>query len=183
MASQSPRRKTIGKKLRFDVFKRDSFTCQYCGAHPPKVVLHVDHIDPVANGGSNNIDNLITSCECCNLGKGPRLLSDIPQSLKDKAKELAEREEQIKGYNAVLMNRMNRIENEAWDVAAAIEGKEFIESYSKRDLASIRRFLELLPLAEALAAATSANAKFPYSGSRRFKYFCGICWSKVRECA
>lgn len=26
-------RKSISKKLRFDVFKRDGFKCQYCGAH------------------------------------------------------------------------------------------------------------------------------------------------------
>ena len=145
--------------------------------------MHVDHIDPVANGGSNNIDNLITSCDCCNLGKGARLLSDIPQSLKDKALDLIEREEQIKGYNAALMAKMNRIENEAWDIAAALDGKEFIESCSKQDLQSIRKFLERLPLPEVLAAARSANAKFPYGGARQFKYFCGICWGKIREAA
>lgn len=181
MAEQTPKRKAVSKKLRFDVFKRDSFTCQYCGAHPPKVILHVDHIDPVANGGSNNIDNLVTSCDCCNLGKGARQLSDIPQSLKDKALQITEREEQIKGYNAALMARMNRIENEAWDIAAAIDGQEFIESCNKQELASIKRFLERLSFADVLAAAQSANAKFPWGGSRQFKYFCGICWGKIRE--
>lgn len=175
-------RKSISKKLRFEVFKRDSFTCQYCGAHPPKVVLHVDHIDPVANGGSNNIDNLVTSCDCCNLGKGARLLSDIPQSLKDKSIAMAEREEQIKGYNDVLMQRLNRIENESWDVASALDGKE-VEQYNKENLASIRRFLESLPMAEVVSAAMLANAKFPYGGQKQFKYFCGICWTKIREAA
>lgn len=183
MAEEKPKRKGMSKKLRFDVFKRDSFTCQYCGSHPPKVVLHVDHINPVANRGTNNIDNLITSCECCNQGKGARLLSDIPQSLKDKAAYMADREEQIKGYNDVLMQKMSRINDESWDVAAALEGEEFIENYSKAGLESIRRFLEKLPFAEVLMAAKSANAKFSYGGSRQFKYFCGICWGKVREYA
>lgn len=183
MTEEKPKRKGMSKKLRFDVFKRDSFTCQYCGSHPPKVVLHVDHINPVANRGTNNIDNLITSCDCCNLGKGARLLSDIPQSLKDKAIYMAEREEQIKGYNDVLMQRMNRINDESWDVAAALDGKEFIESYNKESLQSICRFLEKLPFAEVLMAAKTANAKFSYGGTRQFKYFCGICWGKVREAA
>ena len=40
-------RKAISKKLRFEVFKRDSFTCQYCGKSAPDVILHVDHILPV----------------------------------------------------------------------------------------------------------------------------------------
>jgi len=66
-------RETIGQKLRFEVFKRDGFTCQYCGGHPPLVSLEVDHVDPVAKGGTNAIDNLITSCEECNRGKGDRL--------------------------------------------------------------------------------------------------------------
>ena len=44
-------RKTISKKIRFEVFKRDSFTCQYCGRMAPYIVLEVDHINAVANGG------------------------------------------------------------------------------------------------------------------------------------
>ena len=59
-------RKTLSKKLRFDVFKRDGFKCQYCGITPEKEILQVDHIIPVAEGGENDIDNLITSCPNCN---------------------------------------------------------------------------------------------------------------------
>ena len=66
------KRKPISKKLRFEVFKRDSFTCQYCGKSAPDVVLHVDHIKPVKEGGTNDITNLVTACADCNLGKGAR---------------------------------------------------------------------------------------------------------------
>jgi hypothetical protein len=69
-------RPTISKKLRFEVFKRDSFTCQYCGRRAPEVVLHCDHIEPVANNGPTDILNLVTACIDCNLGKGARTLSD-----------------------------------------------------------------------------------------------------------
>lgn len=48
------KRKNISKGKRFDIFKRDGFTCQYCGKQPPGVVLHVDHITPVSKGGTNN---------------------------------------------------------------------------------------------------------------------------------
>ena len=37
-------RKTLSKKIRFEVFKRDKFTCQYCGRMSPDVILEVDHI-------------------------------------------------------------------------------------------------------------------------------------------
>lgn len=69
-------RVALSKRLRFEVFKRDDFTCQYCGAQPPAVVLEVDHIHPVAEGGKNDTENLITACEACNRGKGKRLLGN-----------------------------------------------------------------------------------------------------------
>lgn len=76
--TESPRseRQAIPKKLRFEVFKRDSFTCQYCGKRAPDVILHCDHIKPLAEGGSTDILNLATACIDCNLGKGARELSD-----------------------------------------------------------------------------------------------------------
>ena len=70
------KRKPLSKNLRFEVFKRDSFKCQYCGQEAPDVILNADHINPVKNGGDNNIINLITSCFSCNSGKSARLLSD-----------------------------------------------------------------------------------------------------------
>lgn len=81
------KRKNLSKKTRFEVFKRDSFTCQYCGRKAPDVVLEVDHIKPVSKGGDNNIINLITSCSSCNNGK-----SNIPLDVQD---ELAKNQKQL----------------------------------------------------------------------------------------
>lgn len=48
-------RSSISKKTRFDVFKRDGFCCSYCAAHPSEsVLLEIDHIKPVADGGAND---------------------------------------------------------------------------------------------------------------------------------
>lgn len=90
-------RKQISKKNRFEVFKRDSFTCQYCGQSAPDVILHIDHISPVAGGGDNDIMNLITSCVDCNLGKGARELDDKSVIAKQKAQldDLNQRREQL----------------------------------------------------------------------------------------
>ena len=65
--------RTAGPRLRFEVFRRDSYTCQYCGRRAPEIVLHVDHILAWANGGMTEIENLRTACSTCNLGKGKRL--------------------------------------------------------------------------------------------------------------
>jgi len=87
---------TVGKKLRFEVFKRDSFTCQYCGKSAPDVILHADHIHPKSKGGLDDITNLVTSCADCNLGKGARELSDDSVIKKQQAQleQLQERREQ-----------------------------------------------------------------------------------------
>lgn len=92
------KRKAISKKVRFEVFKRDSFTCQYCGKAAPDVILHVDHIDPVSKGGDNGILNLITSCEDCNCGKGATPLDDQATLAKQRLQlaQLSERREQLK---------------------------------------------------------------------------------------
>jgi hypothetical protein len=78
-------RKTISKKTRFEVFKRDKFKCQYCGSEAPSVVLVIDHIEPIALGGDNNVMNLVTSCVDCNSGKSARRISD--SSVIDKQRE------------------------------------------------------------------------------------------------
>jgi hypothetical protein len=91
-------RKSISKKVRFEVFKRDNFTCQYCGRMAPDVVLEVDHINAVANGGTNDIMNLVTSCFDCNRGKGKRKLSEKSELKKqqEQLKQLSEKREQLK---------------------------------------------------------------------------------------
>ena len=49
---------SISKKIRFEVFKRDGFTCQYCGNTPPNVILEVDHIEPKSKNGKDDINNV-----------------------------------------------------------------------------------------------------------------------------
>ncbi len=81
------KRKPLPKSIRFEVFKRDSFTCQYCGRSAPDVILECDHIVPVAEGGKDEPINLITSCRDCNRGKGKKFLSDT-ESIKRQKKQL-----------------------------------------------------------------------------------------------
>lgn len=67
-------------KMRFEILKRDNFTCQYCGrraGNGEDVVLHIDHVHPASKGGEWLMENLITSCRECNLGKGDVLLEEI----------------------------------------------------------------------------------------------------------
>ncbi|NLP59451.1 HNH endonuclease [Lutibacter sp. B1] len=91
------KRKAISKKIRFEVFKRDSFTCQYCGKKAPEIVLNIDHIEPVKEGGNNELFNLITSCFDCNNGKRARKLNDnsVLTKQRDQLEIIQQRKEQI----------------------------------------------------------------------------------------
>jgi len=71
---KSKRRFPIPPSVRLQVFKRDKFTCRYCGNKAPNVAIVIDHIIPVSKDGENNLDNLITACEYCNSGKGDKYL-------------------------------------------------------------------------------------------------------------
>lgn len=174
-------RVAISKKVRFDVFKRDGFRCTYCGATPSdSVLLEVDHIHPVAEGGTNESDNLVTACFECNRGKGAELLSVIPQSLEDKAAETAEREAQIRAYYEVLEAKKQRKDEELWSIADILMERYRDESILRTRLASIRSFLERLDYYEVREAMEIATDKM-YSSGPAFKYFCGICWRKIKR--
>lgn len=112
-------RKSISKKLRFEVFKRDNFTCQYCGRMAPDVILEVDHINPVKNKGTNDVLNLITSCKDCNRGKGARKLSesDMLKKQQEQLKEINQKREQLK----LLIKWKEELENFADEEVNQIE--------------------------------------------------------------
>lgn len=130
------KRKSMSKKTRFEVFKRDSFACQYCGRSAPNVILNADHIHPAGKDGANDILNLITSCMDCNAGKSDRLLSDDSVIRKQKAQldELNKRREQLEmmldwrnelkhlqdNHNAIAVQALNNI-LPGWTVQTSVE--------------------------------------------------------------
>lgn len=67
-------RKWLSPQLRQFVWQRDEGRCAYCGADNGE--FHVDHIVPVAKGGSNDPENLTIACAPCNMSKGDRLVSE-----------------------------------------------------------------------------------------------------------
>ncbi len=58
---------------RFNLFLRDRFTCQYCGAALPAHELTFDHLVPRSRGGRSCWTNIVTACTRCNFKKGHRL--------------------------------------------------------------------------------------------------------------
>lgn len=126
MARSASTRKSLSKRVRFEVFKRDKFTCQYCGAKAPDVVLHVDHIHPVADGGTNDVLNLVTSCAGCNGGKGAKPLSD-DSSVSRQREQLAMLEERRQQIEMMVQ----------WRQELAAQGDALVEAVAKAWAAAI----------------------------------------------
>jgi len=75
----APRRSraSLAAGLRFDVLTRDGFRCRYCGVSVADgAVLHVDHVIPRSKGGTDRMDNLVTACFACNVGKSDKDVGD-----------------------------------------------------------------------------------------------------------
>ena len=67
-------RAKMSVSMRYDVFKRDNFTCSICGrSKKTGATLEVDHVIPVSKGGKTTMDNLQTLCDRCNRGKSNKI--------------------------------------------------------------------------------------------------------------
>ncbi|MCL4189024.1 MAG: HNH endonuclease [Rhodobacteraceae bacterium] len=69
---------------RFNLFLRDGFCCQYCGARGE---LTFDHVVPRSRGGRTSWTNVVAACAGCNLRKGSRSLRAAGLSLRTPPRE------------------------------------------------------------------------------------------------
>lgn len=184
---------SVSVATRFEVFKRDDFTCSYCGrTRDDGAKLEVDHIVPRAGGGSDELDNLTTSCWDCNHGKGARPLSRTAPAVSDDAiartrarverqreyqQLLAEEREQFETARAVVL----RAWAEAWD--AEVENGYYVlpdHGYWPTD-ASLKAILTRLPADAAARLVLVTRRRFERPGVDACRYFYGCCWNEIKS--
>lgn len=172
----------VSKKIRFDVFKRDNFTCQYCGHSPPAVVLELDHIIPRSKGGPDSIDNYITACFECNRGKGKHTLDVTPETIEAKRKLLKEKRLQLKAFTRLIEKQEEDLDYAMAGVVATFHRSFPDQLPTTRFInGTIRKFVSLLPsikVEDAMDLACSTKPKDPEAAVR---YFCGICWNWIKK--
>lgn len=186
-------RKSLTKKTRFEVFKRDKFTCQYCGKSTPSVILEIDHIIPVSKGGDDSDENLITSCFECNRGKSDGLLSSI---LKDKDIHvetimLAEKELQLSEYN-FIKEKIKEREDREIDIIKNRFIKQFdYPSYAEESfnkfLSIVRKslkyfsYIDILEYVDYAIERTETDTRGEYHNAAAAKYLMGILRNKIKN--
>lgn len=67
---------------RRNIFKRDRFTCQYCGKQPGSEELTIDHVLPRSRGGASTWENCVLACVDCNHRKANRTPNESGMHLR-----------------------------------------------------------------------------------------------------
>lgn len=170
----------VTKRTRYEVLRRDGHRCRYCGATAPDVKLTVDHVTPVALGGTDDPSNLVAACADCNAGKASTspdtpLVADVEAdalrwamavqvAAKAQAAQGEERRQFVEYFDGEWFARAGHFAERPADWHVTLWG-------------FYARGLSLDALEEALditGAATNVQHR------SRWRYFCGICWNKLR---
>lgn len=176
----------ILKSTRFEVFKRDSFKCQYCGRSSPDVILECDHIIPVASGGTNELLNLITSCRDCNRGKGKKELSNLSvvsaqKELLDTLNEVREQTEMLIAWKKELMTILDIQVGAINDYLVSVSGCE-ANDLGNQD---IKKLIKRFGFAEVYESFQIAYDSY-YNGNdsswnKAFDKVGGICYNRREQ--
>lgn len=178
-------RTPISKKTRFEVFKRDQFTCQYCGASAPEVILEIDHIKPVSKGGTNDILNLVTSCRNCNRGKSKNELSDnsvvkLQKKQLDDMQIRKEQREMLVEWKEFLSRELDEEVNCIEEFFLNETGYQFTKSGSRK----IRDIISRFGFSEAYDSCSISINKY-FKGSKdsasyAFEKIGGVCYNRQK---
>ncbi len=70
-----PRQRVVFSRI--NLYKRDGYTCQYCGLKPKTEDLTIDHVNPRCRGGQTTWENCVICCSKCNKIKGGRTPEEV----------------------------------------------------------------------------------------------------------
>lgn len=165
----------VSKRLRYEVLKRDNHTCRYCGGSAPDVALTVDHVTPVALGGTDDPSNLVTACRDCNAGKSSSspdagLVADVAAVDLKWADALRRAGESLSAQRDLEQEYIDAFLY-AWPAYRRLT------SSAEASVARLYRAgLPVEVMTDAAALALGAR-----NAHDRFAYFMGICWKRVTE--
>lgn len=173
----------VTKRTRYEVLRRDSNTCRYCGGSAPDVVLTIDHVTPVSLGGSDDPSNLVAACKDCNAGKA----SSNPDgatvaNANSAAVRWAAAVEASARETLAKVNELNDVACEFFDLWKALS-----PSYRMNELpgdweSSLHKWIALgLPYELIESAARNALSRPGLPNYARFRYMAKICWSELTE--
>lgn len=187
MEQSSPER--LPRRLRFEILRRDNHTCRYCGASAPDVKLTVDHVVPVALGGTHDPANLVTACRDCNAGKsstGPdeKIVAAVSadaarwsEAMQQAAEQMARQKDHAQAYIAVATDAW-----ESYRIGVNDDGSPILVPRPGDWMETVTRWHDAGVPAEVLQSAVAgAMGRKHVPNHEVWRYFCGIMWRKLAE--
>lgn len=181
-AGPSPeRRKPISKRLRYEILTRDGHACRYCRS--TENPLTIDHVTPVALGGTDDPSNLVAACRDCNYGKSSTTpdAATVAQVSEDalrwrRAMELAAQE--VEGERRALDNQLAPFEH-LWSRLvgnAHSERHEAPVDWRERVVVMLNAGLPMDDLLDATRIAFASK-----TADNVFYYMLGVARNKLAE--
>ncbi len=174
----------VTKRLRYEILRRDNHTCQICGRTAPGVALTVDHVVPVALGGSDDPANLQAACRDCNAGKSS-VPADAPM-VEAVAAEAARWSAAMKqAYVLAKEKREGRMLlheafQESWLDHRTRGGMDYPMPTTWR--VSIDKLFDAgLGWSDLYQAIQITMSKTHVARGDMFTYFCGVGWSMLDD--
>ena len=172
---------SVSKRTRFKVFDRDDYTCRYCGKTPSDgITLEVDHVTAKSKGGSDLIENLVTSCFDCNRGKSDLIIGcnheEPARVAMRRAQEIKEAKRLIAEKKKAERLREKQIQEWVNTICDAFG----IESCPNRIATDCVRHAKEFGSASVIEWVDKISVKFKSPDSNANKYINGIA-RRVRE--
>lgn len=172
----------VSRRVRFEVLRRDNHQCRYCGAAAPDVPLVVDHVVPVALGGSDDPTNLVTACQDCNSGKtstnpDSALVADIDA----KAAQWAQAMAIVAQRRAADRERREQTALEFFDHwqshrESQWKSADMAPGWENSLMTFLDAGLEVDDIKDLMVVALKTR-----TATDKWRYFCGCCWTRVRQ--
>lgn len=176
----------VSKRTRFEVLRRDNNACRYCGQMAPDVVIQVDHVIPVALGGTDEASNLVAACRDCNAGKASTapteaVVAEVSQrdlefaaALRQAAAELttgADPEEPGEVYATAFDAAWTEYKTSDGEVPRPRQWRSSVKAFHRSGL----------PIDSLVDAVGIAMDRKGIDNDRVFRYMCGIAWKRITE--
>ena len=173
----------VSKRTRFEVLRRDNHTCRYCRSTDNP--LTVDHVTPVALGGTDDPSNLVAACRDCNSGKAStspnsEMVADVAEDAVRWSRAIEAVARSRKRAKAKRNNYVKRFET-AWSQWTWGRDHELVPKAGDWK-PTVWKFYELgLPIDEIEEAVIIACGNDRVHTDATWRYFCGVCYRKLDD--
>lgn len=172
----------VSKRLRYEVLRRDDHTCRYCGAGAPDAKLTVDHVVPVALGGTDTPDNLVTACADCNAGKSSatadaQTVADVVADADRWAAAMVKAAAESSHARDAAVGELQTL----WDYWIERNPYRWTEPPADWQETASRFRAAGLTMDDLLHAAEIASFKYGVTQRNRWRYFAGVCNGMLRN--